>query len=722
MDAAGSLATKLGNAKQGGEFGNEWSCKCPLHDDHKNSLSITEKEGKILVKCHAGCGGTEILQWCNDKGYLPKNGHQKDIPIKKSIIETYEYTNADGDILFEKIRYSDKSFGVKRIDKETGKVVFNSGGHAKTLYKRHTLNNLSGVAVVITEGEKDCNFIIDNYQIIATTPPNGAGSWNKAFIDVFAGAKVIICPDNDAPGLKMAYQIADDLLPVASTVKIVIVPTGKDISDWRGSKYDFRKLIIGTDYYVKKDDGRANEKVNSTHNETLDSDNKYCDVDLLQHLPDGHILKRLAIQTSLESSIPVNTTLLMGLGVFSSVACRNWCVEYEYSGILPIGLYTIGEQPPGTGKGRVLHKFSDPFQETLDALIIKRDGRISELMAIDKQDQTDDEKKELKSLVEKKIVLFITNATAEGLEMTLGNTNGHFSCVSSEQGLLDVLLGMAYGKGNANNNDVILNGFDGGHVSFFRVLRQAYTGKVSGSVVCFAQQGSVEKVLNSSNGTGLSERFLLIAENHFLGKRDHSIKYIPDKALEYEYSKSCAFAEYILSEPEKPKKNLLISKKGWRLIEQYQNYIEPQLSDGGIYSHSSLRGSAAKINMQIMKIAANLYLIDGNCIHDIIPDECILSAIGIAGELLNASLTMCKSKGVMGRKAEYESILSLFEKDLRPRTERNILQVKLKTKPFCDFSGNKSNLVRKSLQEMVIEGLIKESWTVDGIKLYSMGQ
>jgi hypothetical protein len=37
------------------KFGGSWTCRCPAHDDNKNSLSITHVDGKWLVNCFAGC-------------------------------------------------------------------------------------------------------------------------------------------------------------------------------------------------------------------------------------------------------------------------------------------------------------------------------------------------------------------------------------------------------------------------------------------------------------------------------------------------------------------------------------------------------------------------------------------------------------------------------------------------------------------------------------------
>ncbi len=51
---------------------------------------------------------------------------------------------------------------------------------------------------------------------------------------------------------------------------------------------------------------------------------------------------------------------------------------------------------------------------------------------------------------------------------------------------------------------------------------------------------------------------------------------------------------------------LTICQRGWQLIAQFRNQIEPLLADGGRYSHVALRGAASKIDMQIMKLAAIL--------------------------------------------------------------------------------------------------------------------
>jgi len=461
-------------------------------------------------------------------------------------------------------------------------------------------------------------------------------------------------------------------------------------------------------------------KTISTHNHILDSDQKYCSVDLLQYLDDSHLLKSMSVQTAAIAHLPESTVALMGLSVFSSVASRNWTVLYQDGDALPIGLYAVAEQPSGTGKSRCINVFQKPFRIAERKVVKTIQDKLKTLE--EKTDHDDFEKQELKSLKAQKTHLFTSNSTPEGLEMTLEHTKGFFSAVSSEQGLFNSLLGLSYNSGSANNNDVTLQGFDGGYASNGRVTRQGYVGEVIGSVVCFAQQGSIEKILDASNGTGLSERFLMIAEQHKLGTRDHTKRVYKDDSLDFLYSKACDFAVEILENPKEfdDLNQLKISDNGHNLINKFQNTIEPHIADGGKYSHGSLRSAASKINMQIMKIAANIHLMDRESYQPNIPDRHVISAIGIAGTLLEGNLKLCMDKGIIGVKAEFTSILSLFERE-KMRTERIIITTKVKASPFKDFTGNKSDLIRKTLDEMVSQRLLTKL-VFDGKPAYQLGQ
>lgn len=483
-----------------------------------------------------------------------------------------------------------------------------------------------------------------------------------------------------------------------------------------------------------------------THNEILDGDKHHCTVDLLKHLEDSHPLKTLSIHASLAMSLPVNSVFLMGLAVFSSMACRKYVVKYQYADDIPIGIYAVAEQPSGVGKSRCLTLFQKPFFKAHKVKCDLYNLERKRLEAADKNQLSESDKARLAELKANPMPqLFTTNTTPEALEQSLDGTNGHFSAVSSEQGLFNSLLGLSYADSSkSNNNDLILNGFDGGYMNSMRVTREGYSGYVAGGVALFAQQGSIEKLLNVSNGTGLSERFLMLAEPHQLGKRDHTAKInIPQEVIDDYAAVAESLCRAILNKEDVC--TLSISDEGHNQIALYQNRIEPHLADGGKYSHISLRGAAGKINMHIMKIAANLHLLaknddalidkettleelqaaisQRNVFKPDIDNKHVIAAIGIAHELLEANLNLCQDKGVLGVKAAYTAILKMFEGNVKLISERQIIMSRKNVVPFKDISGNKSDAIKSTLLEMTTQRLLTKLVDATGkILSYSMAQ
>lgn len=507
------------------------------------------------------------------------------------------------------------------------------------------------------------------------------------------------------------------------------------------------------------------QQPSSTYNAILDEEQHYCAGNFLHHVDDLHLLKRLATSISAATSIPVHTVFLIGLAAVSSITSRLYRVAYRAGGWLPTGAYLLGEHPPGTAKTRVVNCFTSPIRKALKEVIkgmeerigklLKEMGEIAEQKAAKRKkkplqisgeiingDITEEDKgkeEELKSQIEKaKHIIKIcedfttTNTTPEAMDEVLSGSNGFFSCISSEQGLIDSWLGLSYGEGKANNNDTLLNGFDGGFTSTKRVGRAGFRGDAVGCAMLFAQQGSIEKVLKASNGTGLSERFLCISEKHALGTRDFT-KYTPiDQAWMDEYRAMITqlvegMIERIDKDPQEHNFDTLpalqISVAGWQRIDQFKTEIEPHLADGAKYSHTAIRGAAAKADMQVMKIGAILHLSRASTQDK--PEiglDTINSAIGIAGGMLDSLYQLCRDKGIIGVKAEYQSILTWFEKDQKSRTERDIIQAKAQTKPFKDFTGNKSKLIRATLAEMVSDRVLRQ-WKDDkGVIQYALAQ
>lgn len=65
-------AREIVAALKGKWHGGYGTCRCPAHDDSSPSLSVTAKHGGIvLVHCHAGCDGKDVIRALRDRGLWP---------------------------------------------------------------------------------------------------------------------------------------------------------------------------------------------------------------------------------------------------------------------------------------------------------------------------------------------------------------------------------------------------------------------------------------------------------------------------------------------------------------------------------------------------------------------------------------------------------------------------------------------------------------------------
>ena len=146
--------------------GQGYLARCPAHDDHRQSLSIREaSDGKVLLKCHAGCATEHILHavGLTYAALFP----EVEAPISRRtknhrhrIVATYDYTDAQGHLLFQVVRYEPKDFRQRRRDPSDPRAdrdgwVWNLHGIEPVLYRLpQVLQAVSaGRVVFLVEGE-----------------------------------------------------------------------------------------------------------------------------------------------------------------------------------------------------------------------------------------------------------------------------------------------------------------------------------------------------------------------------------------------------------------------------------------------------------------------------------------------------------------------------------------------------------------------------------------
>ena len=202
--------------------GSGYLAFCPAHQDVSNrSLSLTERDGVVLIHCFCGCSFGQILNSLD----ITFN------PLVPELEAVYDYTDAQGNVLYQALRYYPKTFKQRRI--ENDEYVWNLAGVERVLFQLpKVLEALEGDEVIyLVEGEKDC-INPGIYGITATTCSGGASAeWLPQYTETLHNAKIGIIPDNDKPGRSHAENMAKFLYGWAKSLKLLELGAS-DVSDW----------------------------------------------------------------------------------------------------------------------------------------------------------------------------------------------------------------------------------------------------------------------------------------------------------------------------------------------------------------------------------------------------------------------------------------------------------------------------------------------------------
>lgn len=233
--------------------GSGWMARCPCRDDDSNpSLHVAEgDDGRVLVTCHRGTP-CDLDQICASVGLEVKDlmppKPAKDEEPRLTLVKVYNYYDETGEMLFQKQRFVDqfgkKTFRQRKPDGRGG-WTYSLGTTPKILYNLPAVvqAKANGGHIWVVEGEKDADAVADAGEI-ATTMPNGAGSWNKIHTDVLAGASVTIIADNDKPGLEHAAHVCRELKAAGCEVEVVRPPENcKDVAELLGMGRSLGELI-----------------------------------------------------------------------------------------------------------------------------------------------------------------------------------------------------------------------------------------------------------------------------------------------------------------------------------------------------------------------------------------------------------------------------------------------------------------------------------------------
>jgi len=233
---ASVIAHHLRGRKHAGGF---MAC-CPAHRDKNPSLSLKDgDDGKILVHCHAGCAQSAVVDALKSKGLWP----DRESRDHRAITATYDYTDAQGKLIYQVVRFEPKGF-MPRYPDGRGGWIWKKHPH-QVLYRLPEV--LEAPIVFIVEGEKDVE-ALRAHGFVATTNAGGAKAlWRSSFTDVLRGREVILIPDADEPGKQRVLAIARALLGRVSRLVILELRGAKDVSDWLGAGHSELELIALVD-------------------------------------------------------------------------------------------------------------------------------------------------------------------------------------------------------------------------------------------------------------------------------------------------------------------------------------------------------------------------------------------------------------------------------------------------------------------------------------------
>jgi len=250
--------------------GTGWVARCPAHEDKRPSLSVGEgREGRALLKCHAGCSPEAIcvalglrlsdltpkrqgLTQGNGKSLRQSTRNGQAFPTAEDakchleeklgpIAAAWEYQDAEGRLVGVVLRWN-----LAKGDKEIRPIArYPDGWRIAAMPEPRPLYRLPEILaadpehlVVVVEGEKAASAAW-NCGLLATTSAGGAQAATKTDWSPLRGQRVLILPDNDQAGEKYAAEVMTHILQAgAKEVRVLRLaedapdlPPGGDLAD-----------------------------------------------------------------------------------------------------------------------------------------------------------------------------------------------------------------------------------------------------------------------------------------------------------------------------------------------------------------------------------------------------------------------------------------------------------------------------------------------------------
>ena len=366
---AEQIAKSLGNAKRAN---GQWVASCPVpshgkgNGDKNPSLSVhIDDEGKVLFHCHGGCTQESVFQTIRDMHLLPELEERPDPlanikPLPKvEFQQEWQYQDEDRVTVFVKHRLrvgeSGKTYRLYKVDSD-GKRYPTLGDARIVPYKLPDLLDAktAGRIIYLAEGEKAVD-ALTSLGVAATTAHSGAGHWPESITEYFAGANVVILPDNDLSGWSYARKAAEAILPIAKAVKVVdlgLQEQGDDAYEFieaGGGRSELAALVKAAPRLTSVDDVTIPERLQAISALSIKTDEIYTH-------QDSHVQKQSDIEREFAPDPPKQAdkpkpAKIIKIEHWDSI--QDEPVEWLIEGVLVAGSFSALYGPPGSFKSFV---------------------------------------------------------------------------------------------------------------------------------------------------------------------------------------------------------------------------------------------------------------------------------------------------------------------------------------------------------------------------------
>jgi putative DNA primase/helicase len=250
--------------------GGRGMARCPAHDDTNPSLSLANgRDGRVLVKCQAGCGQGDVIARLRalgidlgpspssiDSGQVDREPRYlwetvravhdgaPDPPPAHSQLGTpdcrYEYRDGDGGPIGYVYRWHAVRRGGESTKKEVRPLTLcrdrRTGRYAwrwrqfdtpRPLYGLDRLGARPAAPVLVVGGEKTADAaqtLLPDYAVV--TSPGGEAAARLADWSPLIGRRIFAWPDADQAGRKYAADVGRASAGLAADVRTVVLPEG----------------------------------------------------------------------------------------------------------------------------------------------------------------------------------------------------------------------------------------------------------------------------------------------------------------------------------------------------------------------------------------------------------------------------------------------------------------------------------------------------------------